>query len=143
MRRRGEVGNRLVGIEGDSLEDGGKKSLRLIRELLAEEFTLDLKGALFDPADSELSPVAGACTTCPKRSANAPEFDDLVQVTNPAQGYMHNCNISPFFIMKDSPLTPEKYAAHPYLYNANTQPPHQRAGDLLSAPAPHRIHHGT
>lgn len=61
------------------LEDGGKKSLRNIRELLAEEFTLDLKGAIFSPTDAELLPVAGACTSCPKRSANAPEYEDLVQ----------------------------------------------------------------
>lgn len=61
------------------LEDGGKKSLRNIRELLAEEFTLDLKGAIFSPTDPDLLPVAGACTTCPKRSANAPEFEDLTQ----------------------------------------------------------------
>ena len=30
---------------------------------------------------------------------------------------MQNCNVSPFAMMKDSPLTPEKWAAHPYLYN--------------------------
>jgi acyl-homoserine lactone acylase PvdQ len=54
-------------------------------------------------------------------------FEDLVQIENPAQGYMQNCNVSPFAMMKDSPLAPEKYAAHPYLYNARPAPPHQRA----------------
>ena len=55
-------------------------------------------------------------------------FNDLVQVLNPPQGYMHNCNVTPFGMMKDSPLTPEKYAATPYLYNASrTAPRHQRA----------------
>ena len=62
---------------------------------------------------------------------------DLVQITNPPTGYMHNCNVSPFGMMKDSPLTPEKYAAHPYIYNATrTAPRHQRAEmmtDLLDA----------
>ncbi|MEK6324618.1 MAG: penicillin acylase family protein [Acidobacteriota bacterium] len=64
-------------------------------------------------------------------------LSDLVQITNPPSGYMHNCNVSPFGMMKDSPLVPEKYAAHPYVYNATkTAPRHQRAEmmtDLLEA----------
>lgn len=64
-------------------------------------------------------------------------MSDLVQITNPPSGYMHNCNVSPFGMMKDSPLTPEKYAANPYIYNATkTAPRHQRAEmmtDLLEA----------
>ena len=39
-------------------------------------------------------------------------------------------------MMKDSPLVPEKWAAHPYLYNDFRRPPHQRAAmmvDLLDA----------
>ena len=63
-------------------------------------------------------------------------FEDLVQITNPPQGYMQNCNVSPFAMMKDSPLVPEEYAAHPYLYNEKRTPPHQRAAmvrDLLDA----------
>lgn len=53
-------------------------------------------------------------------------LSDLVQITNPASGYMHNCNVSPFGMMKDSPLVPEKYI--PYVYNASrTAPRHQRA----------------
>jgi acyl-homoserine-lactone acylase len=62
---------------------------------------------------------------------------DLVQITNPPQGYMHNCNVTPFAMMKDSPLTPGKYAEHSYLYNATEKMPrHQRAEmmtDLLDA----------
>ena len=49
------------------------------------------------------------------------------QIENPPQGYMQNCNISPLAMMKDSPLTPEKFAAHPYLYNAAA---HQRISGL-------------
>jgi len=63
-------------------------------------------------------------------------FEDLVQIENPPQGYMQNCNISPWVMMKDSPLVPEKYAEHPYLYNALRTPAHQRAAmvlDLLAA----------
>ncbi|HEV8148039.1 MAG TPA: penicillin acylase family protein [Bryobacteraceae bacterium] len=57
--------------------------------------------------------------------------DDLVQITNPAQGSMQNCNISPFVMMKDSPLIPERWAVHPYLYNAGRTPAHQRAAMTL------------
>lgn len=63
-------------------------------------------------------------------------FEELVQITNPPQGYMQNCNASPFAMMKNSPLVPEEYAAHPYLYNDGRTPPHQRAAmvlDLLDA----------
>jgi acyl-homoserine-lactone acylase len=62
-------------------------------------------------------------------------MSDLVQVTNPPSGYMHNCNVTPFAMMKDSPLVPDKYL--PYIYNASrTAPRHQRAEmmtDLLDA----------
>ncbi len=53
-------------------------------------------------------------------------ISDLVQITNPPTGYMHNCNVTPFGMMKDSPLVPEKYLS--YIYNASrTAPRHQRA----------------
>lgn len=42
-------------------------------------------------------------------------FADLVQIKNPDQGYMQNCNISPENMMKNSPLTPDKYRG--YIYN--------------------------
>lgn len=58
-------------------------------------------------------------------------FPDLVQITNPPQGYMQNNNISPFAMMKDSPLRAEKYAAHPYLYNDENKPAHQRGAMTL------------
>lgn len=55
-------------------------------------------------------------------------FADLVQIENPPQAYMQNCNVTPFGMMKDSPLTPEKYARFPYLYNATRNAPrHQRS----------------
>jgi acyl-homoserine lactone acylase PvdQ len=63
-------------------------------------------------------------------------IEDLPQIENPPQGYMQNCNVSPWVMLKDSPLTPEKFAAHPYLYNAARTPAHQRAAmvlDLLAA----------
>jgi acyl-homoserine lactone acylase PvdQ len=58
-------------------------------------------------------------------------IEDLVQIQNPPQGYMQNCNISPIAMMKDSPLVPEKWAEHPYLYNDGRAQPHQRAAMML------------
>lgn len=61
------------------LSDGGKRSHRDIQWLLREEFTLSLtKDCIFSSTDPDLLPSAGACTSCPKRTANAPEFADLV-----------------------------------------------------------------
>ena len=45
------------------------------------------------------------------------DIADLVQIKNPPQGYMQNCNISPANMMKDSPMTPEKYKD--YIYNVS------------------------
>lgn len=56
-------------------------------------------------------------------------MSDLVQITNPAQGYMQNNNCSPFAMMKDSPLRAEKYI--PYIYNDGNNPGHQRAAMTL------------
>lgn len=69
----------LAAIKADHLdmEDGGKKSFRAIRLLLADKFTLALKGAIFDPQDATLLPDAGTCGACPKRACNAPEFEDV------------------------------------------------------------------
>jgi ParB/RepB/Spo0J family partition protein len=61
------------------MSDGGKRSYRDIQWLLREEFTLSLtKDCIFSGTDPDLLPSAGACTSCPKRTANAPEFADLV-----------------------------------------------------------------
>jgi len=79
-------------------------------------------------------PMPGSTGECEWQGIH--RFDDLVQITNPPQGYMQNCNVSPFAMMKDSPLVPEKWTEHPYLYNDFRRPPHQRAAmlvDLLDA----------
>ncbi len=87
------------------------------------------------PAGCDSSrPMSGAAGNCEWQGIHP--FDDLVQITNPPQGYMQNCNVSPFAMMKDSPLVPEKWSAHPYLYNDGRRAPHQRAAmmvDLLDA----------
>lgn len=58
-------------------------------------------------------------------------MEDLVQIANPPQGYMQNNNISPFAMMKDSPLLPEKYADRPQVYYDEKRPPHQRGAMTL------------
>lgn len=70
------------------LEDGGKKSFRQIRDLLNERFTLDLKSAIFDIDDEMLVPSAGYCGRCPKRSGNAPEFEDILEAKSNRHGYV-------------------------------------------------------
>jgi len=87
------------------------------------------------PAGCDTSkPMSGPAGQCEWQGLHP--FEDLVQISNPPQGYMQNCNVSPFAMMKDSPLVPEKWAAHPYIYNDSRRPPHQRAAmmvDLLDA----------
>ena len=82
------------------------------------------------PAGCDSSkPMAGADGACEWQGIHS--FDELVQITNPPQGYMQNCNISPEWLMKDSPLTRDRYAQRPYLYNAPPGPAHQRAQMML------------
>ncbi len=69
-------------------------------------------------------PMPGATGACEWQGIHP--LEDLVQIANPPQGYMQNCNIPPWGMMKDSPLVPDKYVERPYLYNG-TQPMHQRA----------------
>lgn len=57
-------------------------------------------------------------------------IEDLVQSLNPWQGYLQNCNVSPEFMVRFSPMTPERYAERPYLYNKDN-PLHQRAATTL------------
>lgn len=64
------------------------------------------------------------------------KFEDLVQLENPPQGYMQNCNVSPQFLMKDCPLKPSP--ERPYLFNgfksfdeAYDNPLHQRAAGCV------------
>ena len=74
-------------------------------------------------------PMPGSTGECEWQGVHP--FEDLVQITNPSKGYMQNCNVSPYAMMKDSPLVPEKYAEHPYLYNAAKTPAHQRAAMMV------------
>ncbi|MBI4584845.1 MAG: penicillin acylase family protein [Planctomycetes bacterium] len=58
-------------------------------------------------------------------------LDDLVQILNPPQGYMQNCNVSPAVMMKGSPLTADRYRERPYLFNADMPYLHQRAAQTV------------
>lgn len=56
---------------------------------------------------------------------------ELVQITNPPQGFMQNCNIPPDAMMPDSPLTPDRYPADVYsdaIYGPPNGWTNQRAG---------------
>lgn len=58
---------------------GEPTPFRKVRDELAEKFTLGLKSAIFDTAAVDLVPLAGACTSCPKRSGCTPElYQDLI-----------------------------------------------------------------
>ncbi len=59
---------------------------------------------------------------------------DHVQITNPASGYMHNCNVTPFAMMKNTPkeLLPETYDAMPYLYSASRKAPRHQRGEMMT-----------
>jgi len=74
-------------------------------------------------------PMRGSTGECEWQGIHP--FEDLVQIANPPQGYMQNCNVSPYAMMKDSSLVPEKYVEHPYLYNAGKTPAHQRAAMMV------------
>lgn len=50
-------------------------------------------------------------------------LEDLVHIMNPPQGYLQNCNISPANMMKDSPLTPDKYRDYIYHVSWDDQNP--------------------
>ncbi|HEY3741105.1 MAG TPA: penicillin acylase family protein, partial [Bryobacteraceae bacterium] len=68
-------------------------------------------------------PLVGSTGECDWKGLH--KLEDLVQILNPPQGYMDNNNISPQYMMKGSPMTPDKYEAD--LYNAPNPPVHQRA----------------
>ena len=82
------------------------------------------------PGTDSTRPIPGSFSTNDWRGIHP--FADLVQLENPSHAYMHNCNVTPFAMMKDSPMIPENYAKAPYIYNATrTSPRHQR-GDMMT-----------
>ena len=57
------------------------------------------------------------------------DIKDLVQVKDPTQGYFQNCNCSPAVMMRDSPMTPDKYKD--YIYNVSWDKKTPRSERLL------------
>jgi ParB/RepB/Spo0J family partition protein len=97
------------------LDDGGKRSYRIIRDLLSEKFSLDLKDAIFDLEDEMLVPAAGHCVRCPKRTGNAPEFDDIASPTDKKDKYGHYPDRAPVHgtdVCTDPDCFAEKKKAH-------------------------------
>jgi ParB/RepB/Spo0J family partition protein len=94
-----------------NLEDGGKKSFRHIRDLLADKFTLDLGRAIFDPDDPRLVASAGVCSACPKLTGNAPEFEDLAAPSR-AAAYVHHYRPGGPRLCTDPDCFAAKKAAH-------------------------------
>lgn len=82
------------------------------------------------PGTNPGRPIPGAYSTNEWQGIHP--FRDLVQIENPLQGYMHNNNVTPFAMMKDSPLTPEKFDRFPYLYNATRQSPRHQRGEMMT-----------
>ncbi|KRB18629.1 ParB/RepB/Spo0J family partition protein [Rhizobacter sp. Root16D2] len=98
-----------------SLEDGGKRSYRTIRDLLSEKFTLDLSDAIFDIEDEMLVPAAGHCVRCWKRTGNAPEFDDInapAERKNSAGRYVDRAPVHGTDVCTDPDCFAEKKKAH-------------------------------
>lgn len=82
------------------------------------------------PGTDPSRPIPGSYSTNEWRGIHP--FSDLVQLENPPQAYMQNCNVTPFGMMKDSPLTPEKYARFPYLYNATRNSPRHQREEMMT-----------
>jgi hypothetical protein len=45
---------------------------------------------------------------------------------------MHNCNVTPCAMMKNSLMLPEKFAARPYIYNATCGAPRHQRGEMMT-----------
>jgi ParB/RepB/Spo0J family partition protein len=82
-----------VALERDP-ESGRQHSYRRATNELIEKFSLNLGDAIFDIGDAVLVDLAGACTTCPKRSGMTPElYADVVESENGAPyGYHRKGN---------------------------------------------------
>jgi acyl-homoserine-lactone acylase len=66
------------------------------------------------------------------------KFEELLQIENPPQGYMQNCNVSPQFMTQGKLIDPQAWKDRPYLFNGywtlerrNDNPLHQRAAMVL------------
>ncbi|MBJ42085.1 MAG: hypothetical protein CMJ80_02105 [Planctomycetaceae bacterium] len=70
------------------------------------------------------APVAGHTSETAWRGSHP--IQDLVQIMNPPQGYMQNCNISPANMMQNSSLQPSGYSDYIYNVTWDTENPRSR-----------------
>src|SRR6266436_3039909 len=95
---------------GSILKDRKAEALtvRQLREWIEREIHLDLKNAPFDTEDANLLPVAGACSTCPKRTGNNPllfpEIKNRSLCTDPP---CHQAKVQAFVQLRVGPLAKE------------------------------------
>lgn len=75
-------------------------------------------------------PVPGATSKTDFRGLHTAK--EYVQITNPTAGYMQNCNVTPAGMMRNSPLTPDKFSRYPYLYNATVEMPRHQRSEMMS-----------
>lgn len=73
------------------------------------------------------APVPGNTSTTAWNGLH--DIADLVQILNPEQGYLQNCNISPANMMVNSPMTPDKY--RDYIYNVSWDKQNPRSRRLV------------
>ncbi len=73
------------------------------------------------------APVPGG--TSASRWLGFHDIKELVQIKDPPQGYFQNCNCSPAVMMRDSPMTPEKYPD--YIFNVSWDQQSPRGARLL------------
>lgn len=64
----------LKRLAGEAKRDGEPLGKRAAAALIRGRYMLKLVGAPFDRGDAELVPLAGPCTTCPKRTGSQPEL---------------------------------------------------------------------
>lgn len=88
-RAREEATKKILG-GSDRWDSGAMKgekpeplSFRQARQLVREEFLLELQGAPWELDDAKLVPLAGACRVCPKRSGNIADAGPGLGVTRP------------------------------------------------------------
>ena len=76
--------DKALAVALETFPHATRRSFRKVRDDLLEKFTLDLKTAIFDTSDAVLLELAGACTTCPKRSGQTPElYGDIIKRDEP------------------------------------------------------------
>jgi ParB/RepB/Spo0J family partition protein len=63
-------------VTDEHIEAGRPLSYRDTKEMISEQFMVELKGSPFRAADKKLDPDAGSCVDCPKRTGNIPEYED-------------------------------------------------------------------